>query len=521
MRERKAVRTVATMTFATLFSKFLGALRNALFSAPFGTGSEAVAFTAAQRLPLSFFDILFSAAITGCFIPAYNSFSTNNKSKKRDSFTTAFFLVVICATVLMTVMAELFAPQLISLTVRGLDTDTHALAVLLMRIMFPSVIFIGSCYILSGILQSKGRFILPALVSSGSNILSVVYLLHFSHLKKRTAIIYLAVIYTVSWAVQFLTLLLPLICRHKTYRKVPDFRSTEFKKAITGIPATALSSCLVPTALLISTFFASLSSTPGGASVFDYSYIIYIIAAGTLSHGISGFIFPSLSRLAHLDDGKEFSSAVKKALYYSVYISLPCSLFFAIISREMVSVLYLRDSFTNEDAAVVSRLLGTMVLFIPFYSAGEILLRAFYSKKHRVVPIIAAVTGVLITVYATLLLSYFTNKNILSAGVGYGVGQLISSLILFIFLPRIGVKITAWRLLYHGLKIIIPAAFSAAMMVTLYRFTGNNPFTAEALKDILVSLAVLSAGLVPYTIRYLSVKLKNMKGGSDIENKKQ
>ena len=91
MRERRAVRTVAIMTLATLFSKILGALRNALFSAPFGTGQEAVAFTAAQRIPLSFFDILLSAAITGCFIPAYNSFREDLQPKRRDSFTAAFF----------------------------------------------------------------------------------------------------------------------------------------------------------------------------------------------------------------------------------------------------------------------------------------------------------------------------------------------------------------------------------------------------------------------------------------------
>ena len=125
MKEQRAMRTVGVMTFATLFSKFLGALRNALFSAPFGTGREAVAFTAAQRIPLSFFDILLSAAITGCFIPAYNSFrKDDSQSRKRDGFTSAFLLTVLLITAVLTAAGEIFAHQLISVTVPSLDRDT-------------------------------------------------------------------------------------------------------------------------------------------------------------------------------------------------------------------------------------------------------------------------------------------------------------------------------------------------------------------------------------------------------------
>lgn len=509
MRERRAVHTVAIMTLATLFSKILGALRNALFSAPFGTGQEAVAFTAAQRIPLSFFDILLSAAITGCFIPAYNSFREDLQPKRRDSFTAAFLLTVTLVTAVLTAVGEIFAPQLIFTTVPNLDPDTHTLAVRLLRIMFPSVIFIGGCYVMSGILQSRGSFILPALVSSGSNLLAAAYLIFSGRFPKRTAIVYLAAVYTLSWAAQFLTLLIPLVFRGGFPRSRPSFQTKEFRDAVTGIPPAALGAWLGPAALLIGTFFASASSTHGGVSVFDYSYNIYIIAAGVLTHGISGYIFPSISRLAGLGDPDGFSQTVKKALLSSLFLTLPFSALLFILSGEAVSVLYLRDSFTAADAFSVSGLLRVMALSVPFYSVADILIRVFYAKKLRGVPIIAALCGIAATVSAAFVSQKLSDGNILSVGIGYGAGQLTATSVMLFSLRKADIHFSVKGALRHISRTVFPALFAIIMMTAVYSIAKNDPVRAGTTKNILVSAAVFTAGAIPYLTGFLYKKLKH------------
>ena len=73
--KKRAVLTVLSMAAAMILSKGLGMVRSRCMAAAYGTGWQANAFSAASRIPLSFFDLLFSAAILGCFIPVYNSFS--------------------------------------------------------------------------------------------------------------------------------------------------------------------------------------------------------------------------------------------------------------------------------------------------------------------------------------------------------------------------------------------------------------------------------------------------------------
>ena len=70
--KKHAVLTVLSMVAAMVLSKGLGMVRSMCMASAYGTGWQANAFSAASRIPLSFFDLLFSAAILGCFIPVYN-----------------------------------------------------------------------------------------------------------------------------------------------------------------------------------------------------------------------------------------------------------------------------------------------------------------------------------------------------------------------------------------------------------------------------------------------------------------
>lgn len=178
------MKTVAVMMGATVIAKLLGMLRGVLVANAYGTTWQANAFTAATRLPLSVFDLFLSAAILGCFIPVYNSFKerTNERgTEEADNFASVFLNFIILACGVLAVLGTILAKPLVGLITNGLDTATVTLAVTLTRIMFPLVIFSGAAYTLVGVLQSKGSFIAPALISALSNLGVIVYLIFLMH----------------------------------------------------------------------------------------------------------------------------------------------------------------------------------------------------------------------------------------------------------------------------------------------------------------------------------------------------
>ena len=89
-KSKSASLTVLLMIVAMLISKLLGMLRGVLLAASYDISEKATAFSAASRIPLSFFDIIFASAILGCFIPVYNSFTSEDDKKQKNEFTSIY-----------------------------------------------------------------------------------------------------------------------------------------------------------------------------------------------------------------------------------------------------------------------------------------------------------------------------------------------------------------------------------------------------------------------------------------------
>ncbi len=69
----KLLRTAGFMAAATMLAKICGMARDMLIGAFFSTGTEAVAYMTASKLPTMLFDIVIGGVISAAFIPVFNS----------------------------------------------------------------------------------------------------------------------------------------------------------------------------------------------------------------------------------------------------------------------------------------------------------------------------------------------------------------------------------------------------------------------------------------------------------------
>ena len=133
--------TVALMMLATVAAKGLGLFRQVLMASTYGTSSDANVFSVASQIPLQFFDLLFATAISGCFIPAYNSFKRGRNgeiSPEADDFSCSFFNFIFLATGVLALLGILLASPIAALL--GFESmSDKQLAAELMRIMFPMI----------------------------------------------------------------------------------------------------------------------------------------------------------------------------------------------------------------------------------------------------------------------------------------------------------------------------------------------------------------------------------------------
>lgn len=501
----RAVKTVALMMGATVIAKLLGMLRSVLQANAYGTGAEANAFTAASKLPLAFFDMFLAAAVLGCFIPVYNSFKEEaGRDSEADRFACIFlnFIILLCG--ILAAVGMIFAEPFIGLLTKGLDASTTALAVKLTRIMFPLVIFTGAAYTLVGVLQSKGSFIVPALISAVSNAGVVLYLAVFNAPLGRWGIYGLAAAYLLSWLIQLLTLIVPLYRKGFRYRLLFDFTNPALIRAMKMAPPIMLGSWLAPAGTLLGQFFAaqvsSAAGIAGATTVFDYANNIYIIIAGTLTYSICNYTFPKISRLSANNDSGEFAATVRGGLTSALFIVVPFMAAAMVLAGEGTAVIYMRGEFTPQDTFHTAKALRFILPAMPFFCVTELFSRVFYSLGQPRVPMYAALAGIAANAAVGFILTGTGLFDIGGVGAANAAGQLASACVLLIFAARRTKGLLTRSFAVQIVKIVLGGVLVAAICLTLSYLTASDPYSASFFVNVGKALVIFLPSAAAYLL---------------------
>ena len=504
--DTRAVKTVAIMMGATVLSKLLGMLRGVLQTRTWGTTPEANAFTAASKLPLAIFDMFLSAVVLGCFIPVYNSLVSKNASGERDTrdadrFASVFltFILLVCAA--CAVVGIFFAEPLLRLMTAGMNENDLRLAVTLTRIMFPMMIFTGAAYTLVGVLQSKGSFIAPAMISVVSNAGVVIYLAAINPLLGDKGIYGLAAAFVISWLIQLATLILPLLKVGFSFRLNFDFKDKSLHKALRMAPPIMAGSWLSPMGILLGQYFASRvalgTGLSGAATVFDCANNVYVMIAGTLTYSICNYTFPKLSRLAGNDE-EGFAATIRGGIVSALFISVPFMAAALVLSGEGVSVLYRRGAFTAEDAANTAAVLRAMLPAMPFFCVTELFSRVFYSKNLVKIPMLASIAGIVSNAVAGSVLVLLGIGGVAAVGAANAVGQAVSAVVLICFASRRIPGLIDRKLIFEVLRVLTGGGLTFVTSAAISALVSSEPYTAAFVTNVLKAFVIFLPAAAVY-----------------------
>src|SRR5262245_13014093 len=143
--------SVAEASFILMASFFLsaalGAIRQILFNAQFGVGTEANAYYAAFRLPDTLFSLIAGGALSSAMIPILLSTVREEGEEAGGRLNNLVMTILLAFFALVVLLGELFAPAFVNgLLAPGFDPSTSQLTVVLTRIMLiqPLILAAGS-----------------------------------------------------------------------------------------------------------------------------------------------------------------------------------------------------------------------------------------------------------------------------------------------------------------------------------------------------------------------------------------
>lgn len=505
---KKAAGTVSLIMFATAFSKILGLARQMMMAALYGGSMQNTAFSVALNIPLDFFDILFGAAVLGVFIPAYNSFDFKTEKTKQEAekFSNIFINTVLLASGLLALFGIIFSRQIVGFIAKT-DDGTLELASGLLKILFPMIVFTGAVYSLTGILQSKGEFIAPALVSAVSNFGVVVY---FLFLNRYFGIYGLGAAYLVSWMIQLLTLVIPLIKKKYKYRLILDFKNPALRKCVKLTLPIMAGSWLVPIGKQIGLHYSTLCPDSGAAvASFTNAWQLFMIITGILTYGICNYIFPKLAQNA--GDEKNFADIVKTGLSAACFVIAPVACLCWGLKDEAVAVIFMRLEYTPELAASTAEMFSMLAPSMIMFSAIEILNRVFYSKKLVKFPMIAAISGVAVNfILCRVLIAYLGLPPVYIAFSAL-ICQSVAAVVL-VFALKIKIKgVFDKKFFANTVKIFLSSGILLAVIKLSAHIIKNDAFESALFKNISVAGVTAAAGAVCYMAANMVFKTEEAK----------
>lgn len=393
MAEEKTASTVSAVMGLTLLGKAMGLWRDRLLAVSYGAGMEANAFYTASRIPRVFFDAIFASAIAVCLIPVFGKLLSKEGEKRAYDFAGNFISVMGAITAVLSVLGMCFATEMVELFAVGYDPETKALAVTLTQMIFPTVFFTGLAFSFVGVLQGRERFFVPALLSTVSNGIIILYF----YLGNAAYGVYgLVVAYLVGWAAQA-AMQLPSL-RQIGFRYRPNFSPTtpEMKQVFALMAPVMISTWVQPINLTVHTRFASGLHGGGGVSILEISTNLYLIIAGVFILSITNVIFPRLTTMTEAHQGADFQATLRETLHIALFFTLPMSAGLMVVAEPLVALFYGGGAFGAEEVRLTANALRWISLGMAGYGVQNIISRGFFAKEDGKTPLVAGICSIVV-----------------------------------------------------------------------------------------------------------------------------
>ena len=423
-------------------SRLSGLLRDILFAQYFGTNANISAFLTALTFPNLSRRIFGEGALTASFIPLLSD-KLDDKDEA-NSFASNILSITFLTTTALTVLAIVIAAGLAFFSEGNLKEISYLTAFLM-----PYMIFICLSALISGILNLKKSFTLPAISSVFFNLFLIAGCIIAPYIYKEgnsNKIFILVIAVILSGITQLIFLATALKKNGLKLNWSPSFKNPAWQSvkklfipAIIGASVTQLS---VLSDRVIANFINDYA-----VSALYYAERLTYFPVGIFGVALGVACLPFMSRAISENNEVELMSSFKFAIRQTLFLTLPCSLLFYFYHIDILKVIFMRGEFNAESLKQSSLALVYYLPGIPAFAATKVILPLYYASKDTKTPVKVAIICLTLNIIIGVSLIPFLGHA--SLALATTVASYINCILLVKLSPQRNIK-------DQFLKIIIP-----------------------------------------------------------------
>lgn len=406
----------AIVAFGFIGSRLLGVVRTAAIAEAFGTAPELAAYNVAFRVPDLIFQVLAGATLGSAFIPVFARLYRKDGEAAAWRLASNVLNLITLATAALCVIAFVLAPVLVPLIAPGLGEDIGreeeltGKAVELTRLMLLSPLLFSVSGMLTGMLNARQQFFLPALAPMLYNL----------------AIIFGALVLAGPWGVEGLAIgvvvgaglhllvqVPGLIRERMRYSFTFDWRDPAVREVGRLMGPRVIGLAAAQFNFVITTSF--FASKVGGEAInaLTYAWLLAQLPLALFGMALSTAVFPRLAEQVADEDLEALRATVSRVLRAIMFLTIPAAIGLAMLRIPATATLLERGEFTASDTAITAAALGWFCLGVVPQAGIEIHSRGFYALGDTRTPVALAVVALGVNlVLSTLLWERFEVRGL-------------------------------------------------------------------------------------------------------------
>ncbi|MGE3465703.1 MAG: murein biosynthesis integral membrane protein MurJ [Pyrinomonadaceae bacterium] len=421
-KQASVARSAGVVSVAVMFSRVLGLVRETIFARYFGAGFLYDAFIVGFRIPNLLRDLFAEGALSAAFVKVFTDYQLKNSEKEAWRLASLIFNGLAVVLSIICVAGIFLSPLFVKIiTYNYLGDPNHyypaekaELATTLMQIMFPFILLVALAALAMGVLNTKGRFGIPASASTAFNIVSIGVGLALAFwlsggewersVDKITiptdaaqwAIIGMSIGTLLGGAAQLLIQLPSLFKVGFRFSLRLSFRDEGVRRVMRLMGPAIIGTGAIQFKVLVDTVVAS--GIDGGASWLSYAFRLMQFPIGVFGVAIGTAAIPTLSRLASEENLVKFRSTLSDAIKLVFLLAVPSACGLIVLGDPIVSLIYQRGEFTAFDTNMTAWALTAYSIGLAAYAAIKVLSPAFYARDDAKTPMYISLASIVVHV---------------------------------------------------------------------------------------------------------------------------
>ncbi len=434
---RKLFRSTAVVSFMTFLSRILGLVRDIITAAYFGASAGMDAFLVAFKIPNFFRRLTGEASFAYAFVPVLTEYKSNKTHEEvqefvdrmAGSFASFLFLLTLIGVVAAPILIMVFAP-----TWYGSHPEKYDLAVAMLVLTFPYVLFISLTAFAGGILNAYGKFAVPAFTPVLLNVCIITAAIFLSPYMDNK-ITSLAWGVFIAGIVQLLFQIPYLIKINLLPKPKWGWKDSGVRRVLKLLGPTIISSSVMQISLLIDLWLATALVT-GSVSWLYYADRLVEFPLGVFGIALATVVLPALSRSYSEKSEQKFNSTLDWSLRWVMIISIPSMVGLMVLAGPLITTVFYRGEFTAEHVLMTTWALIAYSVGLLGFIMVKVLATGFFSRQDTKTPMRVAVRSlytkvILSFIFLAILVDWNYQASHLGLALATAIGSLINAAYLY------------------------------------------------------------------------------------------